>query len=85
MRFCEICKQEIESDRAENFPSTRLCSKHAKEAQKFGGEFIAMGTQGSLSKTGSFKKNPGDVGVEQHRNVKGLAALREQYERETIS
>lgn len=39
LRFCEVCKQEIENERAEHLPETRLCVEHARQIQDFGGEF----------------------------------------------
>lgn len=80
MRFCEICKAEIDPERAELLPDTRLCTEHAKAINKFGGEFIALGTQSSLSKGGSLKKNYGDVVVEQHRNQEAIERLKKDYE-----
>jgi hypothetical protein len=82
MRFCEICKQQIEPERAEGVRDTKLCTEHARQAEKFGGEFIAVGTQSSLSKTGSLKKNYGDVGIERRRNFDGIAKLKEEFERQ---
>ena len=82
MRYCQICKQEIEKDRAEGVPDTRLCIQHANEIAKYGGEFTAVGTQSSLSKTGSLKKNYGDVGIERHRNHDAMNRLLEDYGKE---
>jgi hypothetical protein len=79
-RHCEICKQEIDLERSEYIPDTRLCSDHARAIEKFGGEFIVLGTQGSLSKAGSLKKNYGDVGVEKQRNHEALRKLRDSLE-----
>lgn len=78
MRFCEVCKQPIDQERAEAIPDTRLCTEHAKAAEKFGGEFTAVGTQGSLSKAGSLKKNYGDVGVEKRRNSEAVQRLKDE-------
>ena len=47
---------------------------------KYGGEFILTGTRASLGKSGSLKKNYGDVSVEKRRNTEGLRKLREEYE-----
>jgi hypothetical protein len=78
-RGCEICKKTIESERLESLPDTRLCSAHAEQIQKYGGEFLVTGTQRSLSKEGSFKSNPGDVTVQKRRNQVALDRLRDEY------
>lgn len=80
-RFCEICKQPIEEERLEGSPETRLCIEHGKAIQSFGGEFIMRGTQSNLSKTGSLKKNYGDVSIERERNDAAMAKLRAEYGR----
>lgn len=80
MRRCQICKHEIDAERAELLPDTRLCAEHAREIAKYGGEFTAIGTQASLNKVGSLKKNYGDVGIEKHRNHDAIAKLRDAYE-----
>jgi len=79
-RFCEICKKEIDPDRAEYLPETRLCTTHARQAEKYGGEFVLASTQTTLSKAGSLKKNYGDVAVEKLRNAEALRKLRDDYE-----
>lgn len=79
-RPCEICGQMIDPERIEVIPETRLCVEHAKLIGKFGGEFIVTGTQASLGKSGSLKKNYGDVSVERRRNTVALQKLREEYE-----
>ena len=38
-RHCEICKQEIDPERLEFVPDTRLCVTHARLIEKYGGEF----------------------------------------------
>lgn len=80
MRFCEICKKEIDPERVEVLPDTRLCGEHARAIEAFGGEFNVVGTQSSLSKAGSLKKNYGDVGVEKIRNQEAVDKLKEQYD-----
>ena len=79
-RPCEICGQPIDPERTEVLPETRLCSEHARMIGKYGGEFIVTGTQTSLGKSGSLKKNYGDVAVDRKRNVVALQKLREEYE-----
>jgi hypothetical protein len=48
--------------------------------QKFGGEFVVTGTQGSLGKTGSLKRNYGDVSITQTRNNRAIERLRQHLE-----
>jgi hypothetical protein len=80
-RACEICGQPIDPERIEVVPETRLCVKHAQMIGKYGGEFIVTGTQASLGKGGSLKKNYGDVSVEKNRNTEALRKLCEEHER----
>ena len=82
-RPCEICGEPIDPERIEVVPETRLCVEHAKLIGKYGGEFIVTGTQASLGKSGSLKKNYGDVSVEKKRNTDALRKLREEHERRT--
>jgi hypothetical protein len=79
-RPCEICGQPIDPERIEVVPETRLCVEHAKRIAKYGGEFTVIGTQASLGKGGSLKKNYGDVSIEKKRNTEALRKLREEYE-----
>lgn len=79
-RPCEICGRPIDPERIDVLPETRLCSDHAQEIRKYGGEFLVTGTQASLGKGGSLKKNYGDVSVEMKRNAQALRRLREAYE-----
>jgi hypothetical protein len=79
-RPCEICGHPIEPERLEVVPETRLCGEHAKLIGQYGGEFIVTGTQASLGKAGSLKKNYGDVSVERKRNTEALRKLHEAYE-----
>jgi hypothetical protein len=79
-RPCEICGQSINPERIEVVPATRLCVEHAKMIGKYGGEFIVTGTQASLGKEGSLKKNYGDVSIHKKRNTEALRKLREEYE-----
>ena len=39
-RLCEICKEEIDPERIEVIPETRLCTQHAIEIRTLGGEFV---------------------------------------------
>jgi hypothetical protein len=79
-RFCEICKQPIDEERAEALPATRLCSEHAKEILKYGGEFIVTGVQERTSKQGSLKLNYGGIATEQTRNHEALRKLHHDHE-----
>ncbi len=80
-RPCEICGQMIDAERAEALPETRLCSLHAREIARYGGEFRLTATQSRLNKPGSLKRNPGDIAITgKTRNVKAIAKLRADYE-----
>ena len=79
-RPCEICGEPIDPERIDVLPETRLCIEHAKLIGKYGGEFIVTGTQASLGKSGSLKKNYGDVSITKKRNTEALRMLREEYE-----
>lgn len=78
-RPCEICGQPIDPERIEALPETRLCIEHAKQINKFGGEFTATVTQASLGKAGSLKKNYGDVSVQRTRNHTAVEKLRKEW------
>jgi hypothetical protein len=79
-RPCEICGEPIDPDRIDVVPETRLCVAHARQIGKYGGEFIVTGTQASLGKSGSLKKNYGDVSIAKRRNTEALRKLRDDYE-----
>lgn len=81
-RPCEICDAAIEEDRLEILPDTRLCAEHARRIAKHGGEFVVTATQASLGKSGSLKKNYGDISVARTRNQAALARLREEIDSE---
>ncbi|MCE9554519.1 MAG: hypothetical protein K8T91_14255, partial [Planctomycetes bacterium] len=76
-RFCEICKQPIDPERVEVLPETHLCTRHAHEIQKFGGEFRLVSHQERTSKAGSLKKNFGGVSTHTVRNDEAMRKLRE--------
>ena len=78
-RGCEICKQPINSERAESLPMTRLCIEHAHEIEKLGGEFKLLIVEDRISKQGSLKKNYGGVTIYQYRNKPAIRQLRETY------
>ncbi len=84
MRFCAVCKQEIELERRVDPETgkatmTRLCQKHGKAIEKFGGEFVRLVTQERTSKQSSIKRNYGAVTVELVRNDEAIARLRDEY------
>lgn len=81
-RYCEICKQPIDAERVEALPETRLCMEHAREIQKFGGEFKLLTSQERLSKAGSLKRNYGGVATKMVRNQVAIRKLREKIEQE---
>ena len=56
-RYCEVCKQPIEPERAESLPATRLCTKHGREIGRYGGEFVLTAKEDRISKQGSLKRN----------------------------
>lgn len=80
-RYCAVCSAEIEAERLEN-SETRLCVRHAKEIEKYGGEFKSEGVYGSLGKKEGIKKHYGDVSVTRWRNDEALERLRDDYDNE---
>lgn len=79
VRFCEICKQPIEPERAEHLPATRLCRTHSEAIEKYGGEFKLTASQERTSKTGSLKINYGGVTTSSVRNQEAIDRLRDEY------
>lgn len=79
-RPCEICKRLIEPERIEAIPETRLCTEHAREIVRFGGEFVVTSATENLSKAGSLKKNYGGISTEKTRNKSALERLRRAFE-----
>ena len=81
LRFCEVCKQEIEKERAEHLPETRLCVEHARQIQNFGGEFRVTGTQEDTAKKTSLKRNyGGGSSTVSTRNQEAIDQFKEAYE-----
>jgi hypothetical protein len=80
MRLCIICKSEIEGERIEAIPATRLCALHGREIQRFGGEFTVTASQERTSKQGSLKLNYGAVTTSSKRNDEALEKLRLEFE-----
>lgn len=81
-RPCEICNQPIDPERIEVIPETRLCTEHARQIGKYGGEFIVTAIQERTSKVGSLKRNYGGVTPSRKRNYQALESLRQDYENE---
>ena len=79
-RPCEICRRPIEEERIEVVPETRLCAEHARQVQKYGGEFTVTYEKERTSKPGSLKRNYGGVTPHKARNEEALRKLREEYE-----
>jgi hypothetical protein len=79
-RLCEICKQEIDEERAEHLPDTRLCGEHGREITRYGGEFVITASQERTSKAGSMKINYGGVSTSKVRNRAAMEKLRAKYE-----
>ena len=80
-RPCEICRELIEPERVEAIPETRLCTEHARQIQKHGGEFLVTAQHERTSKPGSMKRNYGGVDIQKQRNTTALDRLRAEYER----
>jgi hypothetical protein len=80
-RPCEICKELIDPERIEVVPETRLCTEHARQIQKYGGEFLVTARQERTSKPGSLKRNYGGVDIMKVRNERAIARLRADHER----
>ena len=81
MRFCIVCKQEIDPERAENDEETMLCVEHAEEILEFGGEFKMSAKQERTSKKTSLKVNYGGITTSFQRNLEGLNKLLEKHGR----
>lgn len=79
MRLCIVCKSEIDAERIETVPKTRLCTQHAIEIQQYGGEFKMVASQERTSKAGSLKINYGGVETSSTRNDDALDRLVEDY------
>ena len=79
-RRCEICGKEIDPERIDFIPETRLCTTHGREIQKFGGEFRRSSRHERTSKPGSLKHNYGGVSVTLKRNADAVEKLRAAWE-----
>lgn len=84
MRLCIVCKCEIESDRIEAIPATRLCVNHGREIQQYGGEFTLSASQERTSKQSSLKINYGGISTSSTRNEDALERLLDDYERQQM-
>lgn len=82
MRLCAVCKREIEEDRIDAIPGTRLCIDHGKEIQKYGGEFRVSASDERTSKQGSMKINYGGITTRSERNHDALEQLIDDFHRQ---
>ncbi len=82
MRLCMVCKREIENERIEAIPATRLCAAHGRQIQQYGGEFIVSASQERTSKQGSLKLNYGGITTTSTRNEAALNKLLDEYEKQ---
>ncbi len=78
-RPCAVCGQPIGSERIEAAPATRLCLKHARQIQKYGGEFRVSAHVERTSKPESIKRNYGGVTPILSRNHEALERLKQDY------
>lgn len=77
---CIVCKEEISAERIDAAPATRLCTAHAQEIEKYGGEFTLHATQERTSKPGSLKLNYGGISTTSARNQPALEKPLDAYE-----
>lgn len=82
VRFCEVCKVQIDPERAAALQGTRLCDEHGKAIEAFGGEFVVSAKQDRTSKAGSLKINYGGIATSQERNDEAVQRLKDQFEAE---
>ena len=80
MRLCMICKKEIETERDEAMPDTRLCAAHGKEIEQYGGEFRVAAEQEKTSKKTSMKVNYGGISAARIRNHDAIERLQDALE-----
>ncbi len=80
MRLCIVCKAQIDAERIEAIPETRLCTEHGRESQRYGGEFVVSACQERTSKPGSLKLNYGGISTSMARNDEAIERLRDEYE-----
>ena len=69
----------ISNERLDAIPETRLCTQHANEIQKYGGEFVLSAEQEKTSKKSSMKVNYGGISTTSRRNNIALEQLKEDY------
>ncbi len=77
-RYCEICRQPIEAERADALRDTRLCAQHGREIAAFG-RGVVTAAQERTSKAGSLKKNCGGVATSQRRNQTAIDRTRDAF------
>ena len=80
MRRCYVCKTEIDFERIQAMPETRLCKRHGQEIEPYGGEFLRTASQERTSKQGSLKLNYGGISLVTTRNQAGMDRLKEAFE-----
>jgi N-dimethylarginine dimethylaminohydrolase len=78
-RFCEVCKQPIDPERAEAIPESVLCQQHSREIQELGGEFIRISEQERTNKAGSLKVNYGGVNTHKVPNRPAIETLKKRH------
>lgn len=69
----------------EAIAATRLCAKHGREIEQYGGEFTLTAAQERTSKQGSLKLNYGGISTALSRNNEALGKLLDEYERQQYS
>ena len=79
--FCEVCGCEIDTERRDALPKTRLCTKHGEEIKKYGGEFVGTGSHDNVGK-GGIKSLTAGVTVTFERNQQGIERLKDDHDRE---
>lgn len=85
-RGCEVCKQEIDAERAENDARTRLCASCSKEMETNkdrygGGEFVIHAKEEKTTKAGGFDKGSGrSVAASRVRNEAGLRKFKDDFD-----
>ncbi len=84
MRRCIVCKCEIEIERVEAIAATRLCAKHGREIEQYGGEFTLTAAQERTSKQGSLKLNYGGISTTLSRNNEALDRMLDEFERQQM-
>ena len=77
VRYCEVCSCQIEPDRLDAVSNTRLCTKHAQEILKYGGEFTGTGSHDNVGR--GIKILTAGVTVIFQRNDEAMQKLKDAY------